>query len=449
MSSTATTIRTIDQVPGKIVDGITWEFPAIIGTNAHGKKTIWKIIVRAVKETGGPPDSQTKFEFQTITSDMLDNRKLPGSIFGYIDVESGLIGGKIKETVPTIVKVGKNLRKANETNTFRQALRDALGKYNKQLRTASATAPTEDGSFVPLLPMLAKVYEPDKMNINFDKSFLQRKYNGVRAIATLVNVKGTDEVVMYSRTGKIYPGFLPHKEELLPILKKFLVEKGQNLYLDGEIYKHGMALQTLSGNARKGDDKIPVSYMVYDCFCNKGDEKALTFPQRFEIIKQIFTAKFTWCQLVETVPAVSRENVDKFYKQALLDGYEGAMLRRDEPYRHSVNGYHSTNILKIKSTLDEEFEIVGWTTGTMGKAAGAFMVVCKTPDGIEFTVTPALEISERMNLAEQMSEVGPDLKTHFEAEYLGKMLTVYFAEYSKEKVPQQARTSMELRDPNY
>jgi hypothetical protein len=121
------------------------------------------------------------------------------------------------------------------------------------------------------------------------------------------------------------------------------------------------------------------------------------------------------------------------------------MVRLDGPYILSTNDYRSPYLFKIKPSLDGEFEVVGWEVGLRGKAAGALMIICKTAEGTQFPVTPAMEISYRMALAEKMSIVEPNGLTHFTNHWLGKMIIVTFDEYSSTMVPQRARTKLEIR----
>jgi hypothetical protein len=64
---------------------------------------------------------------------------------------------------------------------------------------------------------------------------------------------------------------------------------------------------------------------------------------------------------------------------------------------------------------------------------------------VKFPVTPAMELPERIILAKKMAIIEENGKTHFENNYLGKMLIVYFDEKSIDGLPQRARTKMEIR----
>jgi ATP-dependent DNA ligase len=366
-------------------------------------------------------------------------------------VESGIEGGKIRDTVPTIVTKGKNISRKNATNPFTQALRDALSLYTKQVDKATREG---QGSGKRYPPMLSEIYGDFSSGINFNEGvYVQRKYDGVRTVAmydpevfkdNLGNMVGS--VVFYSRTRKTYNGFDYIRQELIHGLRE-LHAQGIHLYIDGEMYKHGMKLQDISGYARREDKPtdVRIDYMVYDVFIPEKPD--LKYSERKEILDKFFAdyGPFRHVYNVETFMANSNDDVQKYFKNFLSEGYEGAMVRPDLPYRYSDGGYHSRNLLKLKQTLDAEFTIVGYTVGEKGKSADAILFICENNSGIRFNVTPAMEIEERLELAKKMAdEVQPGI-TYFDANYKGKKLIVYFDDWSRDGVPQRARTKGEVR----
>ncbi|QYB17618.1 DNA ligase [Pacmanvirus S19] len=455
MASSAINIKNFHtEIPGGFSeDHLTWLFPVIGSVNSHGKKTEWRVYVKVFRHNPDiilpnvPEDAFCVFE-----DSYLDNKPLPDDLRGWINVDSKVELGKIKKSVPTIVHKGKNLGKASATNVVCQALRDAYSLHNKQLKkSVSATKLTTAVEKLP--PMLAQVFKDQKVPPKIDAQnhvFVQRKYNGVRTVATLdmtkVNGNHVSRVIMYSRRKILYPGFSYIKAELMPVLEMYWGENRQ-LYLDGEIYLHGVPLQEISGYARKEEQPtdLRVDFMIYDCFV--ANEPELKFSERKLILDEIFeNFELKHCKEVETFEATSKEEIDDLYKIFLEEGFEGAMVRVDSPYRYSFNERHCKDLLKLKPTYDAEYEIARWETGEKGKAAGALMIVCKTADGKEFPVTPAMELPDRMALAKKMSEIEPNGRTHFENHWLGKQLIVLYDELSKDNVPQRARTKMEIRD---
>ncbi len=452
MTSKSITVRDYHtEIPGEIHDG-AWYFPTCYSTNANGKQIEWTVYVRAIKMTDPtmPLADITEDMFLPITPDLFDNKPLPPNVFGYIRVNSCLSGGKVRAIVPNIVKTGKGLKTKAATNTFCQAMRDALGLYNKQLSKSHSlqeggnNTSSDSTNLTMYPPMLAKIFGDQKKPIEYPVS-VQRKYNGIRAVAAL----NDNSVVIYSRKKKPYFGFEGIRKDI-----KLLLNTNNSIYLDGELYRHEVPLQIISGIARREvhvtDEQKKVEdtieFMIYDCFMP--DKPTLTYVERRMILETLFAntvVEDSKCKLVETFTADDRDAVITLYKQFLAEGYEGAMVRINRPYEYSYNDSHSKFLLKLKETFDAEYKIINWETGSKGKAANALMIVCETADGKQFNVTPAMELAERNALVKKMNVIEPNGKTFFENIYLGKRLIIYFDEKSKDGVPQRARTKMEVR----
>lgn len=461
------------EIPGKISDDKTrWEFPQVNSVNSHGKPIQWRIIVRVLGSTTTiPADKIPEEMFVPFEQSFLDNKPLE-NLKGWYKVESRVDDGPIRTVVPTIIHSGKNqgttksgAQKKNATNVVCQTLREAYSLHNKQLNKAVAS--DKKGTTERYPPMLAQVLSEQTVKPDYEsKVFVQRKFNGVRAVATLdylpscsykktndvsaehnVTKNVTECVILYSRNKNIYPGFGYLKRELDPILSEYW-NKGIKLYLDGEIYKHGVPLQEISGQSRKElteeeeTQLTKYTFMVYDCFIADNN---LKYEERKAILDEIFQKQYEHVSSVETFLVRSEEEVNKLYNDFIKEGYEGAMVRLNSKYVYSYNSHHSKVLLKIKPRYDAEFEIVNWTVGEKGKASGALMIKCKTTDGKEFPVTPAMEITDRKKLAEKMATIEDNSLTYFENHYFGKPLIVYFDEWSKDKIPLRASTEMEIR----
>ena len=467
MSSTSITVKNFrTEIPGKLSEDMrTWEFPLIKGKNVGRKDTFWQVKVRMVDVDG---------HFHLIDESYFDSwNACP--FRGWINVESGLVGGKTREVVPTIVRVGKNVTRSNATNTFTQALRDAYSMHNKHMQKSAISVNVATAVLVP--PMLAKSWDDRGGSVVITAEHpvgVQRKFNGVRAVAKHDDVK---TVVMFSRKRKPYPTFPYITREIAHLLS--FVEG--DLSLDGELYKHGANLQDISGYTRRElrDDTLEtrINYMIYDCVANTpcrivgshgvfaGNNLEHSIPSimpeskwiaRNAFLQELFRVasavvastsdeSITYVQCAETWMCDDFTCVQKLYKQFLVEEYEGAMIRLDEAYVPSHNDYHSSVLLKLKPIHDAEYTIVGWTTGRKGKGADAVLIECTTSGGKKFTVTPAMEIVERNALARQMSVVEENGATHFDNQWKGKPLIVYYEELSKDKVPARATTKMEIR----
>lgn len=410
------------RLPGELRDN-TWWFPTVTSVNSHNKKITWRIFARLIDSAG---------MFVEIKDSYFDRGQIP-HLRGWRNVDSGVDGGKVRETVPTIVTSGKNLGKKNETNVWTQVLRDSLGIFNKQLKKATGKEGDDIGGPKLLPPMLSQVFSEHPIEPT-DKSpiYVQRKYNGVRAVA----VKHGNDVVMYSRRRTLFLGLSNIKKELADILPV-------GVYLDGEVYKHGVALQDISGAARRETSDIMLDYIVYDCF-EEGNLGA-TYDARKALLDELFARRSTtYIKLAPTQVVRSRAELDILYSRFLQEGFEGAMVRTNDAYKFSYNEHHSRHLLKMKPVQDAEMEIVDWDTGKKGKAAGALMIICATPTGTQFPVTPAMEISERIALAAKMAAREGD-RSHFENHWKGKKIIIEYDELSKDGVPLRARTRMRVR----
>lgn len=432
-----------EQLPGALKPDGTWAFPSIVTGSRSGKRMYWNIYVRAFSISANPVmmgegGEEEEPTFLPILPTYLDNKPLDEDIGGWYKVDSGFEGGKLRESAATLVLSGKNIGRANATNTVCQALRDALGLYTKQLKKTVA-AGSDETACARYPPMLAQVYTAKK-KITFPV-YIQRKYNGMRTVSHLCD----DAVVLYSRNMNTLPGFDYLREDILPILR-LAASRGKNVYLDGELYKHGVPLQTISGNGRRSNTVVTdYKYMVYDLFIP--EEPKMTAAARRELLVSLMceipTAHAT---LVETFTVNNSTEIEQRYAQFLDEGFEGAMLRlKDAGYELSPKGYHSKVLLKIKPTYDAEFKIVGWEVGEKGKASGALMIVCETESGDRFSVTPAMEIAERVQLAERMPTIEDNGQTYFDNVWNGVYITVQYAELSVDGIPLQPRTRMNTR----
>jgi ATP-dependent DNA ligase len=394
---TASHVNIVDfiaELPGKIV-GRTYEFPIL-----HTTGGTWQIVC-ALEVGGADVDILPEYFRPSV--------KLPAGARGKTVVRSYTTLGNLRPSAATYVSKGKNIGKANETNVWCQALRDALGKYNHRLRSV--------GKPTGLAPMLAKIYEARKFSA---PAWVSPKLDGLRCI-----LRWEDGRVQFiSRGGKEFPQMAVIVEEVAPMLA------ATGLVLDGEIYKHGMPLQEIN-RVKRATGVVPeaelMEYHCYDCI------DSAIFEERLARLQRSFAEYGLPAQrvkLVEHRRVSTASEVDKFYREYLAAGYEGLICRYNRPYE----GKRSSALVKLKPTLDAEFELVDWAAAESGKAAGLLMLQFKTPAGKLFWATPALPEAERRKLASEMP-------TEF-GRWRGKMLTVEYAELSTDGVPQQPRTRM-------
>lgn len=420
------------QFPGGFNDDSSaWVFPTINNLNAHGKTMFWTIYVKLYNTSSN--------SFVSVSSQYFDGASLDDNIIGWIKVDSGIVGMKTRSTDPTFVTSGKNIGRKNQTNVFTQAMKDALGLYNKKNKKSVVVKSSTNVELYP--PMLARNDISSDM-IDTKPAYVQIKYNGVRAIST---VSTDNQVIMYSRRKNLYVSVDYMIPSILYMYNKGR-ELGYHLYFDGELYNHELSLQEISGIARNSSTQTTsLNYIVYDCFDPQNMQ--LSFVSRRKILESL---QIESQQFVVLAPTWEINDIDtelpSLYAKFITDGYEGAMIRFDLPYEFSYNDKRSKSLVKKKPVQDHEYVIVDYEVGKKGKAKDALMIICSTKAGIKFPVTPSMKLEDRKLLASKMSTIEPNGHTHFVNNWKNKMLIVYYDEESIDLVPLRARTKMELRN---
>ena len=123
-----------------------------------------------------------------------------------------------------------------------------------------------------------------------------------------------------------------------------------------------------------------------------------------------------------------KDEVDVIIKQAqfVSEGYEGAMVRNKDG-KYGL-GKRSSDLQKVKSFLDGEYEIIGFEEGS-GNDAGTVIWQCRTaptsdyPYGNDFMVRPRGTREQRREWYENGTQ------------YIGRMLTVRYQELTDDGIP--------------
>jgi len=210
--------------------------------------------------------------------------------------------------------------------------------------------------------MFARPQDLDPKNSPDWPRWAMPKLNGVRAMW----VPG---VGLFSKDGVPYEsGVLPHIEAALA---------STPLWLDGELYAHGMSLQQINSRAgvnrvKPHADHAAIALHVFDSPQIKADclERqrqlqglaGITFVPHLEVKcdKEARTAYLAW----------------------LADGYEGACYKHPGEY---VPG-RSSMILRRKGWKDGEYDVVALVRG-QGKYDNSIGgIICRSPEGLEFHV---------------------------------------------------------------
>jgi len=331
-----------------------------------------------------------------------------------IIIKSGYVGQKITER-PKVVRKGKNIGKANETTPFEQAVSQIESQWNKKRDQNYELEQMDPDNYTPrlMLPQLAKGNKKGKIVF---PAYIQPKLNGVCNLAEqqpnpLIN---DITVLHHSRGGHLF--------ETLAHLDPWIKELNAPGPTHGELYVHGWSLQKIGSYTKKlKEDQHLLEYWLYDIA-----NLHMPFTDRIQWLEQhIYDLHSIGNCPIRFTPTSIVNNYEEakiFHDKCVQDGYEGAMLK-------NMNGmyifqYNSNDVEKVKEFEDDEFEIIGGKEGT-GTDEGCVIYRCITESGGEFDVRPRGTVEDRKQM---LIDLPNDI---------GKMLTVRFAEYSEDRIPQQ------------
>ena len=346
--------------------------------------------------------------------------------------ESGELGGRIKSNKKVLSNIKLSSKKGISTlekyaeeqakKLFNNKKKEGYIEYNNNINDENTMGneeiknikeePELNNTKMPIrkyYPMLAHQYSNKKSEIKFP-CYVQPKLDGVRCV--IVRNK------LYSRNGNIFPS-LPHIEEELKKYNK------NNLILDGELYTDDINFEKIVGLVKKWkkseeDEKnaTKIYLNVFDYIDNK-----LTFEQRLKNLNIFFDNNKNMIHIkqVKSEECLKEENINDFLEKYTKEGYEGLIIRNKKGlYEENTR---SVNLQKLKKFVDEEFEIIDYTTPNIGKEVGCVIWICKTKEGKKFNVRPSGNYQERKQLYKNAKK------------YIGKMLTVRYQELTNGNVP--------------
>lgn len=275
---------------------------------------------------------------------------------------------------------GKNIGKKNETTPYDQACSEAQSKMNKK-RDEGYKLSQEELKSAPVLklPMLAHKFTERKHDIVWP-AWVQPKLNGVRC---LVDVEGN----YMSRNGKVYTT-LTHLDESV---SKILSALGENVELDGEVFRQEWSFQEIT-RAVKKDRGTTTDYLQLWVFDYTNLE--LSFSERYTNLRKIFTRLGTVdgqyitvgnVTLVPTFLAKDEEHIKYWHREFTKEGFEGTIIRNQAgkyAYKH-----RSVDLQKFKDMIDDEYLVIGMHEGT-GSDIGTAVFELQTEEGLKFSARP-------------------------------------------------------------
>lgn len=419
-----------DEFPFIIKNGII-EFPKLFSKiNNSDKLRYWYIFAVLMNKDDKIKIKENFIDIEKF-KDFEENNNYK-NLKVYIYTEYGQIDGKITETTPTIIEVGKNLNKKNETSIITQSIIHMRNLYLKKIKSGyilNLEDLNEESTDEKIFPMAIHEYSKYKKHIKYP-CYIQPKLDGIRIIAKYD--KDTDNVTFLSRRLNQIFGFENIKEEVKKIFKIM-----PNIILDGEFYNHDMNLQEISGIVRHQDidldKKKELNFYIFDFI---DIENKLTFEERINILYNLFlqNPNMQFITLTETHLIDNENESDKLFKEYINNKYEGIVYKnKDALYEYSsIKETRTYKMLKRKNHHDEEYKIVGFESGIRGKDVGAIVFIMQTKDGKQFKSVPNMSLEER-------KEMYSLAKKNFDTLYKNKMATISFDDYSKDNIPLRAK----------
>ena len=320
--------------------------------------------------------------------------------------EHGRLGGKTQVDEKKITG-GKNVGRMNETFVRDQAIAEAKAFHKKKLDVNYSTSPDTDAPQAHLLPMLAESFAECGHHLKYP-CLGQNKLNGVRCMAKRTG----NQIDFTSRKGKSYNSTLGH---LVPNLLA-IMQDGE--IFDGEIYIHGLPLQTIVSYVKKlrPESKL-LKYYVYDI----GDATK-TFEKRYATYSSVIPENDKIIA-VQCVTINSPDDIQFAHDGFVEEGYEGLILR-NKLGLYQFNLIRSKDLIKFKRFEDKEFTIIGGKTAVTGRYEGGCVFRCRCENGEEFDVAPRGSMERRRKYYQDLPKL------------INKELTVRFIGRSLAGIPQ-------------
>lgn len=364
--------------------------------------------------------------------------------FATYSTTSGYVGLKMIQSAETVVISGKHLGKKNQTTVLTQALKECQSKYAAKIHLGYIDQTTSSGTETPIVsetnwslpfPMALKSWKDHKSKLKYPL-YVQPKLDGVRMLAIYEN----DDVKFFTRRRREIVGFDNIKQSLK---KMFQVAKNRSFIIDGELYAHGVNLQTISGIVRSEaineDTKSMLHYHVFDCFAVIQPD--LDFSARYEILTTfVHAAPSPVIELTPTILVATSAQANNYYMTVTSDGYEGIIYKsQGKKYEFDFNKEkRSMCYLKRKKQADGEYAITGFTEGK-GKDKGCIVFMLETTGGRPFKCVPNGTYAYRRELYAQA-------KTDFATYFQGTLAKVVYDDLSVDLVPLRGRIVQVGRD---
>lgn len=290
-----------------------------------------------------------------------------------------------------------NVGRANQRNSQQQAEFEFDAIIKKQMDKGFHRE-GEKSKTLPM-PMLAHKFKDNKSKVEFPV-FVQPKLNGMRMLF--------DGDMGWSRGNK----------EIIPEVIQHLKFDTDGFILDGELMLPGNQLLQESMTAIKKfrpELSPTLIYHVYDVV-----DSDLPYAKRYQLIVDICRNAPKNVKIVQTELVKNEDDIMKYHKKFVKDGFEGTMVRFPEfPYEIGKRSY---SLLKLKDFTDDEYRIVDIIDGD-GSDRGLAIFQLDNGNGQIFNCRPEGSQENRADLFQNRKKL------------INKYMTVRFFELSKDNIP--------------
>lgn len=248
------------------------------------------------------------------------------------------------------------------------------------------------------------------------KFIIQPKLDGGRCVAYL-EANGGD-VTLYSRTGKEWTNFESVRKQLVEVNKQRRFHRNLDVVLDGEMVAYvddQISFQAIQHNMSEkgGIETGKLKYLIFDCALRSDWESKAQVPYK----TRFQNAQAFVRDSVEDTPLTvfklgvvdgfqvenpTMESLEGYCTQFSLQGYEGAMCRSADT---GIELKRSKRLLKVKTFLDAEAEVIGVQFGTGKHAGKAGALICKTPEGVVFELGTGFSDEQRRKFLKEKDKI--------------------------------------------
>ncbi len=256
-----------------------------------------------------------------------------------------------------------------------------------------------------------------------DGWYVSRKIDGARCIGI---VDSNGDTTFYSRTGKEFDTLGIVRDGIKALNITNVVFDGELCLVDDDGNED---FQGVMKQLKKKDHTIPnPSFKIFDMithdeFYSKKGEKNRPYSIRYNNLREVMRDNTCACLSVLGQELIKDDDhFAEWTKRGNDYGWEGVMLRADEPYK----GKRSKDLLKVKKFFDDEYEVID-------TEMGPFRYV-KNNAECEETMLSCVTIKHKDHLVRVGSGFTIEQRQEFyqnPKKILGKIITVQYFEETK------------------